>query len=66
MGYVSERRWREGQIFELPENCIKVMPDGSRVLPKWVEPIEEQVTQPKPKRTAQRRAEVETSEDEVI
>jgi hypothetical protein len=51
MGYFGDRRWREGQVLDLPPSACKKVPKdydaakhgpkmGDALLPKWVEPID--------------------------
>lgn len=39
LGYTNDRRYREGEIFNLDERFIKTGPGGEKILPLWVEAL---------------------------
>lgn len=41
-GYCNERRYKEGEIFEMPDHIAhaKKDSDGNVKLPRWVEPVD--------------------------
>jgi hypothetical protein len=59
IGYYDNKRWREGQTFELNEKYIV---NGR--LPKWVERVD--ADSAKPKSVKSRKPEAEVSDEDVI
>lgn len=71
LGYTNDRRYREGEIFNLDERFIKTGPGGEKILPLWVEalsPAKAEAMKPKRgKKVEQELPEPDfSSDDEVI
>lgn len=59
LGYYNDRRYRAGQVFELPEkDCKKIA--GKPVLPLWVEAAE------RPAKQAPEEKKLDESKDKAV